>query len=151
MFSFALLPNFKLAKEYDGKSSAARWLAKLQYDFAQNNQVPPPPALYLRAIKVLFIGDAATWLDSTPRIRQIIDNRNSATAVEVQEFEEALKDKFPAGAEIHRKRKRCCSSHRQPANNVTGDNEQAELAEPSGTKSECCRSTSYMLRRELAS
>jgi hypothetical protein len=45
---------------------------------------------------MLFIEDAATWLTNTPRMRQIIDTRNSATVAEVREFKEALKKQFPA-------------------------------------------------------
>ena len=103
------LPKLEMAGKYDGTSSAAYWLTQLKYDFEQNNQVPPPPALYLKAIYLPFIKDAATWLGGTPRMRQIIDTRNSATADEVREFEEALKEQFPAGAEIGRKSK-CCHS-----------------------------------------
>ena len=65
-----------MAKEYDRKSSVAHWLGKLQYDFAQNNEVSPPPALYLEVIDLLLIRDAATWLDTTPRMRWIIDTRD---------------------------------------------------------------------------
>ena len=91
-----LLPKFQMAGKYDGKSAAARWLTQLKYDFQQNNQVPPPPELYLTAIDMLFIGDAANWLDTTPRMREIIDTSNKATAAEVREFEEALKKQFSA-------------------------------------------------------
>jgi len=90
------LPKFEMACEYDGKSSAARWLTKLGYDFEQSGQVPPPPSLYLKAIDMLFVGDAATWLDSTPQMRHIVDNRATATATDVKESEDALKEQFPA-------------------------------------------------------
>jgi len=98
-----------MAEKYDGKYPADYWLTKLEYDFEQNNLVPPPPALYLKAIKVLFTGDATTWLFSTPRMRQIIDAGDSATVDEVREFEEALKEQFSADAEIGGKSK-CCRS-----------------------------------------
>jgi hypothetical protein len=89
------LPKLEMAGRYDGKSPADRWLSQLEYDFQQNNQIPPP-ALYLAVINMLFIEDAATWLTNTPRMRQIIDTRNSATVAEVREFKEALKKQFPA-------------------------------------------------------
>jgi hypothetical protein len=56
----AWLPKFEMARENDGKSSAARWLTKLGYDFEQSGQVPPPHSLYLKAIDMLFVRDAAT-------------------------------------------------------------------------------------------
>jgi hypothetical protein len=71
------LPKFEMAGGYDEKSPADRWLTQLEYDFQQSNQIPPP-ALYLEAINILFIEDAATWLANTPRMQQIIDIRNSA-------------------------------------------------------------------------
>ena len=89
------LPKFDTAGRYDGKSPADRWLTQIKYDFQQNSQIPPP-ALYLKAVGMLFIEDAATWLANTPRMRQIIDTGNSATAAEVREFEEALRKQFPA-------------------------------------------------------
>lgn len=92
----ARLPKFEMAREYDGKSSAARWLTKLGYDFEQSGQVPPPPSLYLKAIDMLFVGDAATLLDSTPQMRYIVDNKATATVTDVKEFEDALKEQFPA-------------------------------------------------------
>jgi hypothetical protein len=92
----ARLPKFEMAREYDGKSSAAHWLTKLGYDFEQSGQVPPPPSLYLKAIDMLFVGDAATWLDSTPQMRYIVDNKAAATVIDVREFEDALKEQFPA-------------------------------------------------------
>jgi len=45
---------------------------------------------------MLFIEDAAIWLANTPRMQQIIDTRDSATAAELREFEEALKKQFQA-------------------------------------------------------
>jgi hypothetical protein len=49
-----------MAGRYGGKSPADRWLTQLEYDFQQNNQIPPPPALYLKAINMLPTEDAAT-------------------------------------------------------------------------------------------
>jgi hypothetical protein len=45
---------------------------------------------------MLFVGDAATWLDSTLQMRYIVDNKATATAADVKEFEDALKEQFPA-------------------------------------------------------
>jgi len=45
---------------------------------------------------MLFVGDAAAWLDSTPQIRYIVDNKATATATDLKEFEDALKEQFPA-------------------------------------------------------
>jgi len=92
----ARLPKFEMAREYDGKSSAARWLTKLGYDFEQSGQVPPSPSLYLKAIDMLFVGDAATWLDRTLQMRYIVNNKATATAADVKEFEDAMKEHFPA-------------------------------------------------------
>ena len=63
---------------------------------SNSGQVPPPPSLYLKAIDMLFVGDAATWLDSTPQMRYIVDNKAMATVTDVKEFEDALKEQFPA-------------------------------------------------------
>jgi hypothetical protein len=92
----AQLSQFEMSREYDGKSSAACWLTKLKYDFEQSGQLPPPPSLYLKAIDMLFVGDAATWLNSTPQMRYIADNKATATVADVKEFEDALKEQFPA-------------------------------------------------------
>jgi hypothetical protein len=45
---------------------------------------------------MLFVGDAATRRDSTPQMRHIVDNRATATAADVKEFEDALKEQFLA-------------------------------------------------------
>lgn len=41
------LPDFKMCKEFDGQSNAARWLTKLSYDFERAGHSPPPPQLFL--------------------------------------------------------------------------------------------------------
>ena len=45
---------------------------------------------------MLFVGDAATWLDSTPQMCHIVDNMATTTVADVKEFEDALKEQFPA-------------------------------------------------------
>lgn len=67
----ARLSDFKMCGTFDGESNAARWLTKLLYDFERAGHSHSPPAMYLRAIDMLFEGKAATWLDSNPRVRAL--------------------------------------------------------------------------------
>lgn len=91
----ARLPDFKMCGTFDGESNAARWLTKLLYDFERAGHSHPPPAMYLRAIDMLFEGKAATWLDSNPRVRALVDLGIEATADTICELNDALKEEYP--------------------------------------------------------
>ncbi|POS81909.1 hypothetical protein EPUL_006756 [Erysiphe pulchra] len=92
------LPSFDQAGRFigDGGSSGARWLSRVNYDFQKVRHVTPPPNLFFYAVDILFDGEAASWLDSTLMIREMIDNREKATEQHVAEFKEQLISHFPA-------------------------------------------------------
>jgi hypothetical protein len=90
------LPDFKMCGTFDGESNVAHWLTKLLYDFEQAGHSPPPPAMYLRAIDMFLKGKAATWLDSNPRVRALVDLGMNATADIIRELNDTLKEEYPA-------------------------------------------------------
>ncbi|KHJ35286.1 hypothetical protein EV44_g5494 [Erysiphe necator] len=49
----------------------------------------------LRVINILCTGDAANWIDSTPRVREQITNRKNATEASVAYVKCALEERFP--------------------------------------------------------
>lgn len=52
--------------------------------------------MYLRAIDMLLEGKAATWLDSNPRVRALVDLGMEATVDTIRELNGALKEEYPA-------------------------------------------------------
>lgn len=55
----------------------------------------PSPELFLEAIKMLFGGEPAKRLDSTPRIRKILDRRANAIQYDVTTVKEWIQEEFP--------------------------------------------------------
>ncbi|KAI0995436.1 hypothetical protein K3495_g12743 [Podosphaera aphanis] len=92
-----VLPSFDQAGRFSGDgSSGARWLSRLQYDFQKAGYSSPPPHLFFYAVDILFDGEAASWLDSTPMLRLMIDDREQSTKEQVAEFKEHLSARFPS-------------------------------------------------------
>ncbi|KAI0991203.1 hypothetical protein K3495_g16984, partial [Podosphaera aphanis] len=89
------LPTFERSGTYDGSIPASRWLLRLKYDFRRAGHNPPSGELYLESIEMLLDGTAANRLSATPRIRRIIDSRNTATPEDICEVNEWLKEEFP--------------------------------------------------------
>ncbi|RKF61973.1 hypothetical protein GcC1_151010 [Golovinomyces cichoracearum] len=78
-----------------GIQPANRWLARLEREMKIVGGQATPEELF-EAEEILIEDDAATWVDSSPRYRRIIDNRKYATDNDVMEFEEALRIQFPS-------------------------------------------------------
>jgi len=91
----ASCPDYKRSGEYDGSIPASRWLLKLTHDFKTARLYPPSPELFLESIEMLFHGEAAKRLDSTPRIRRIVEDRDTATDTEVEEVKNWMQEEFP--------------------------------------------------------
>ncbi|POS82298.1 hypothetical protein EPUL_004695 [Erysiphe pulchra] len=79
---------------FKGKQPASRWLARLAYERKRVGRKIIPEEFF-EAVEILFEDDAANWLDSNVRYRRIIDNRESATMEDVDEFETAMRCEFP--------------------------------------------------------
>jgi hypothetical protein len=71
-------PLFTFAGRFDGSGPALRWLRRLDYDFKCAGTPKPDPADFLEAIDMLCEGEAESWIDSTPRIRAIMNNTKEA-------------------------------------------------------------------------
>jgi hypothetical protein len=93
------LPDFKNSGRYEGDIPASRWLTRLAYDFRKASKNVPKPELYLEAIEMLLEGEPARRLDSTPRIRKIIDKRATATQFDVDTVKEWLTEEFPTSVQ----------------------------------------------------
>lgn len=65
------------------------------YDFRKAGHNPPSPELFLESIEMLLEGEPARRLDSTPRIRRIINKRSTATREDINIIKEWLTEKFP--------------------------------------------------------
>jgi len=89
------LPDFANAGRYTGDIPALRWITRLVYDFKKAGYRPPPSELFLEAIEMLLEGDPAKRLDSTPRIRKLIDTWITATEKNVVDVKEWLQEEFP--------------------------------------------------------
>ncbi|KAI0997674.1 hypothetical protein K3495_g10514 [Podosphaera aphanis] len=96
------LPNFDRAGSYNGSIPASRWLLWLKYDFQRAGHNPQPGELYLEAIEMLVDGPVADRLAGTPRIRRIINTRESATSEQIAEVNEWLKEEFADNYDDHR-------------------------------------------------
>ncbi|TQS37517.1 hypothetical protein Golomagni_02005 [Golovinomyces magnicellulatus] len=94
-FQELTLPTFDRASSYNGTIPASRWLLRLKYDFRRAGYNPPPGELYLEAIEMLLDGSAADRLSATPRIRRIINARETASPENLIEVNEWLKEEFP--------------------------------------------------------
>ena len=73
------LLDFKNSSRYEGDILASRWLTRLAYDFRKASKNVLKLELYLEVIEILLEGEPARRLDSTPRIRKIINKRAIAT------------------------------------------------------------------------
>jgi hypothetical protein len=93
------LPDFANAGRYNGDIPASRWITRLIYDFKKAGQPVPDPELFLEAVEMLLEGEPARRLDSTPRIRRLIDNREAAAAAHVNTVKEWLMEEFPTSVE----------------------------------------------------
>jgi hypothetical protein len=74
---------------------ASRWLTRLTYGFKKAGHNPSTPELFLDAIEMLLEGEAAKRLDSTPRLRRIVDQHSTAKARDVDDIKEWLQEEFP--------------------------------------------------------
>jgi hypothetical protein len=90
------MPDYSLCGRYDGTVPASRWLARLAFDMKRAGIPAAKPDDFFEAVEILFDGDAATWLDSSPRYRRMVDNRESAKQEDIDEFKQALVAEFPA-------------------------------------------------------
>ena len=78
---------------YNGPQPPNRCLARLDQEIRRVGRQATPEELF-EAVEILFEDNAATWLDSNPRYRRIIDGRKDATGEDRAEFEEALSSEF---------------------------------------------------------
>ncbi|KAI0995489.1 hypothetical protein K3495_g12690, partial [Podosphaera aphanis] len=95
------LPKFSAEHQFDGSVSAARWLDNISFQFEVVGHTKPPPALMLRVINMLCTGEAAEWIDSTPRVREEIADRLNATDSSVAYVKSALEERFPGSVSDH--------------------------------------------------
>ncbi|KAI0993942.1 hypothetical protein K3495_g14242 [Podosphaera aphanis] len=100
---FPNLVDLSKVGEYDGKKPASRWLAKLEYERLRV-RVPDTPLEFFRAVEILFESDAAAWLDSNPRLELFIERKDEATSANMQQFKQALCDRFKNNAASIQKR-----------------------------------------------
>jgi hypothetical protein len=94
-----LLPDYS-AGHYDGTIPASRWLTRLNYDFKKAGHKKPDPEMFLEAIEMLMEGEPAKRLDSTPRIRKLIDRRSTdSPQIDVDTVKEWLMEEFPSSVQ----------------------------------------------------
>ncbi|RKF78789.1 hypothetical protein GcC1_052039, partial [Golovinomyces cichoracearum] len=83
---------------YDGGKPASRWLAGLAYERKLVGGENTPEDFF-EAIEILFEGEAALWLDSSSRLRRMVDFREKATEEDINQFKIAFQSQFPAKVE----------------------------------------------------
>ncbi|KAF7550342.1 hypothetical protein G7046_g8048 [Stylonectria norvegica] len=99
-----VLPSVTEVGSFDGNSSSAsRWLARLEWSFRTSNcGIPVPPGVHLNAINIFVEGPAATFLDSSERLRSIVErgqlDENSITPADLGVVVTALREKEPLAA-----------------------------------------------------
>lgn len=95
-----VIPDLKTCGKFGGDESAARWIARLKWEFKRagypDGQLPASSVL--QAVDMQCVGEAATFLDSSSIVRVALDRaqQNVATSADLQTVETALKDQFPA-------------------------------------------------------
>lgn len=92
------VPDLSGCGRFKGGESAARWLNRLKWQFRRAGYDIPPISGILQAIDMQCEGEAATFLDSSPALREALDRAENGTAVlkDLTDVEQALKDRFPA-------------------------------------------------------
>ncbi|KAJ8068443.1 hypothetical protein OCU04_003999 [Sclerotinia nivalis] len=90
------MPKFEQAGKFTGENqSASRWLRRIKLDLAASNSDTISISMYLWAIDVLLEGPAAHWCDSVPKIKDILENYDTANMSEVKWLESELMKQFP--------------------------------------------------------
>lgn len=82
-------PNF------DGKTGAERWLKRLQHDFHRAGCKTLDPQLYPESNDMLFGKEAATWLDSSPSVKDLTNDAASVTPETIRTIDKTLCERFP--------------------------------------------------------
>ncbi|KAM3082544.1 hypothetical protein ACMFMF_002202 [Clarireedia jacksonii] len=63
--------------------------------FPPSRAIPPSPPRFLESVEILLEGAPAKKLDSTPRIRNIMDQLEKATQEDMDTVKQWLKDEYP--------------------------------------------------------
>ncbi|KAI6250659.1 hypothetical protein HI914_00765 [Erysiphe necator] len=70
--------DYTLCGRFDGqKVTPSRWLTRLNMDLEKASLKKPED--FFEAIDILFEDKAANWLDTSPRWRKVVDNKENAT------------------------------------------------------------------------
>ncbi|KAI1431816.1 hypothetical protein GGR50DRAFT_699536 [Xylaria sp. CBS 124048] len=98
-FPESKVPDLSSCGHFDGTESAARWIAQLHWQFKRVGYTEKgiPPSEAISSINMLCTKGAATFLDSTPKLQDIIDRSTEerATSQDLADLEQALKDRYP--------------------------------------------------------
>ncbi|KAI1872009.1 uncharacterized protein JN550_004212 [Neoarthrinium moseri] len=92
------MPDLGACGRFDGKESAARWLARLKWQFRKAGHVMPPPSEYIQVVNMQAEGSVATFLDSDPTLQAILRRAEEGGALsqDIEALDQALRDRFPA-------------------------------------------------------
>ncbi|KAI1000722.1 hypothetical protein K3495_g7478 [Podosphaera aphanis] len=81
--------DYALCGRFDGqKVTASRWLSRLNMDFKKASLKTPED--FFEAIDILFEDKAANWLDTSPRWKRVVDDKENATEKDVNDFKKAI-------------------------------------------------------------
>ncbi|KHJ30504.1 hypothetical protein EV44_g3147 [Erysiphe necator] len=90
--------DYTLCGRFDGqKVTPSRWLTRLNMDLEKASLKKPED--FFEAIDILFEDKAANWLDTSPRWRKVVDNKENATESDVIDFKKAICTHFKSNQE----------------------------------------------------
>ncbi|KAI0183350.1 hypothetical protein EV127DRAFT_352880, partial [Xylaria flabelliformis] len=93
------VPDLSSCGHLDGEEAAGRWLTQLHWQFRRVGYLEAtlPPSDVISSINMLCTRTAATFLDSTSNLQDIIEKASAgnATMEDLKTLEQALKDRFP--------------------------------------------------------
>ncbi|KAI6245779.1 hypothetical protein HI914_06265 [Erysiphe necator] len=90
--------DYTLCGRFDGqKVTPSRWLTRLNMDLKKASL--KKPEYFFEAIDILFEDKAANWLDTSPRWRKVVYDKENATERDVNDFKKAICTYFKSNQE----------------------------------------------------
>lgn len=88
-----ILPDLTV-ESFDGTSSGARFLMALRINL-RPIELNTWPGLWIQAVYIKVMGEAAVWIDITPHIISLVDSIETVTIAQRDSFDKEFKEQFP--------------------------------------------------------